>query len=41
MGSTESPFTDIASQGPDQVFDEPRVERQFRVVEEINRSAVA
>ena len=37
----ESPFTDIAPQGPDQVFDEPRVERLFRVIEEINRSAVA
>lgn len=23
----ESPFTDIAPPGPDQVFDEPRVER--------------
>lgn len=37
----ESPFIDIAPQGPEQVFDEPRIIRLFEVIEEINRSAVA
>ena len=34
-------ITDVAPQGPDQVFDEPRTLRLFEVIEEINRSAVA
>ena len=37
----ESPFTDVAPQGPDQVFDGPRVDRLFKVIEQLNRSAVA
>ncbi|TBN55243.1 DEAD/DEAH box helicase [Hansschlegelia quercus] len=37
----ESPFTDVAPQGPDQVFDSPRIDRLFRVIEELNQSAVA
>lgn len=37
----ESPFTDVAPQGPDQVFDGPRIDRLFRVIEDLNQSAVA
>lgn len=37
----ESPFTDVAPQGPDQVFDGPRIERLFKVIEDLNQSAVA
>ncbi|GJE53919.1 hypothetical protein EKPJFOCH_0387 [Methylobacterium thuringiense] len=37
----ESPFTDVAPQGPEQVFDGVRTTRLFEVIEEINWSAVA
>ncbi|GJE44921.1 hypothetical protein [Methylobacterium soli] len=37
----ESPFTDIAPQGPEQVFDDARTTRLFEVIAKINRSAVA
>ncbi len=37
----ESPFTDVAPQGPDQVFDGPRIDRLFKVIEDLNQSAVA
>lgn len=37
----ESPFTDLAPQGPDQVFDMPRTERLFSIIETFNRSAAA
>lgn len=37
----ESPFTDVAPQGPEQLFDNARTTRLFDVIEEINRSAVA
>ena len=37
----ESPFTDIAPQGPDQVFDLKGVEQLFDVIASINDSAVA
>ena len=37
----ESPFTDVAPQGPEQVFNEANTTRLFEVIEEINRSAVA
>lgn len=37
----ESPFIDVAPQGPDQVFDEVRTVRLFTVIEAINQSAVA
>jgi type I restriction enzyme R subunit len=37
----ESPFTDIAPQGPDQVFDLQRTDRLFRVIQDFNESAVA
>lgn len=37
----ESPFTDVAPQGPEQVFDDAQTSRLFEVIEELNRSAVA
>ncbi|WP_182085962.1 DEAD/DEAH box helicase family protein [Aureimonas sp. ME7] len=37
----ESPFTDVAPRGPDQVFDTVRIDRLFQVIREINESAVA
>ena len=37
----ESPFTDVAPQGPDQVFDGQRIDRLFKVIEDLNQSAVA
>jgi type I restriction enzyme R subunit len=37
----ESPFTDIAPQGPDQVFDEGRVTQLFRKIEELNEAFAA
>jgi type I restriction enzyme, R subunit len=37
----DSPFTDVAPQGPEQVFDLQRTNRLFKVIEKINRSAVA
>lgn len=37
----ESPFTDVAPQGPDQVFDGPWIDRLFKVIEDLNQSAVA
>ncbi|WP_020177428.1 DEAD/DEAH box helicase family protein [Methylopila sp. M107] len=37
----ESPFTDVAPQGPDQVFDGPLIDRLFKVIEDLNQSAVA
>ncbi|KQP44973.1 type I restriction-modification enzyme R subunit C-terminal domain-containing protein [Methylobacterium sp. Leaf106] len=37
----ESPFTDVAPQGPVQLFDNARTTRIFDVIEEINRSAIA
>lgn len=37
----EPPFTDIAPTGPEQVFDEDRVVRLVRTIQEINDSAVA
>lgn len=37
----ESPFTDVAPQGPEQVFDDVMNSRLFEVIEALNRSAVA
>lgn len=37
----ESPFTDIAPQGPDQLFNLQQTDRLFRAIEEINESAAA
>ena len=37
----ESPFTDVAPQGPENVFDIRRTDRLFEVIGEINDSAVA
>ena len=37
----ESPFTDVAPQGPDQIFDAPRIDRLFKVIKQINDTAVA
>ena len=37
----ESLFTDIAPQGPEQVFDDATTSRLFEVIEAINPSAVA
>jgi type I restriction enzyme, R subunit len=37
----DSPFTDVAPQGPEQVFDLQRTNRLFKVIDEINQSAVA
>lgn len=37
----ESPFTDVAPQGPEQVFDDAETSRLFEVIEALNRSAVA
>ncbi|SDA15670.1 type I restriction enzyme, R subunit [Methylobacterium sp. UNC378MF] len=37
----ESPFTDVAPQGPEQVFDDAKTSRLFEVIEALNRSAVA
>jgi type I restriction enzyme R subunit len=37
----ESPFTDIAPQGPEQVFDESIVTQLFRTIEQLNEAAVA
>ncbi|MCW4116281.1 DEAD/DEAH box helicase family protein [Aurantimonas sp. MSK8Z-1] len=37
----ESPFTDIAPQGPENVFDIKRTDRLFQVIDAINGSAVA
>jgi type I restriction enzyme R subunit len=37
----EPPFTDIATTGPDQVFDEERVTQLFAKIRAINESAVA
>ncbi|MCB8838093.1 type I restriction-modification enzyme R subunit C-terminal domain-containing protein [Aurantimonas sp. VKM B-3413] len=37
----ESPFTDIAPQGPENVFDMKRTDRLFEVIDAFNASAVA
>ena len=37
----ESPFTDVAPQGPEQVFKDAETIRLFEVIEVLNRSAVA
>lgn len=37
----ESPFTDIAPQGPENVFDMKRTGRLFEVIDAFNASAVA
>ena len=37
----ESPFTDVAPQGPEQVFDDSRVTQLFRTIEQFNNAAVA
>ncbi|WP_461658515.1 type I restriction-modification enzyme R subunit C-terminal domain-containing protein [Methylorubrum aminovorans] len=37
----ESPFTDVAPQGPEQVFDDAKTSRLFEVIEALNQSAVA
>ncbi|MEE7456196.1 restriction endonuclease subunit R [Methylorubrum populi] len=37
----ESPFTDVAPQGPEQVFDDAETSRLFEVIDALNRSAVA
>ncbi|WP_455985375.1 type I restriction-modification enzyme R subunit C-terminal domain-containing protein [Methylorubrum extorquens] len=37
----ESPFTDVAPQGPEQVFDDAETSRLFEVIEALNQSAVA
>jgi type I restriction enzyme R subunit len=37
----ESPFTDVAPQGPEQVFDDVETNRLFEVIDALNRSAVA
>ncbi|GJD44196.1 UvrABC system protein B [Methylobacterium cerastii] len=37
----ESPFTDVAPQGPEQVFDDVRTTRLFEVIDALNQSAVA
>ena len=37
----ESPFTDVAPQGPEQVFDDAETNRLFEVIDALNRSAVA
>lgn len=37
----ESPFTDVAPQGPEQVFNDAETIRLFEVIEVLNRSAVA
>ena len=37
----ESPFADVAPQGPENVFDMQRTDRLVEVIEEINGSAVA
>lgn len=37
----ESPFTDVAPQGPEQVFDDVKTSRLFAVIKALNRSAVA
>ncbi|WP_346012930.1 DEAD/DEAH box helicase family protein [Methylobacterium ajmalii] len=37
----ESPFTDVAPQGPEQVFDDTQTTRLFEVIDKLNRSAVA
>lgn len=37
----ESPFTDVAPQGPEQVFNDAKISRLFEVIEALNRSAVA
>ena len=36
----ESPFIDVAPQGPDQVFDLKRTDRLFALIDELNQSAV-
>lgn len=37
----ESTFTDVAPQGPEQVFDDAKTSRLFEVIEALNQSAVA
>jgi type I restriction enzyme, R subunit len=37
----KSPFTDVAPQGPDQMFDDENVVRLIRNIEELNEAAVA
>lgn len=37
----ESPFTDIAPQGPENVFDMKCTDRLFEMIEALNSSAVA
>jgi type I restriction enzyme R subunit len=37
----EAPFTDVAPTGPDQLFDEEKVARLFKSIQDINDSAVA
>ncbi|CAO4136342.1 type I restriction-modification enzyme R subunit C-terminal domain-containing protein [Methylorubrum extorquens] len=37
----ESPFTDVAPQGPEQVFNDVETNRLFEVIEALNQSAVA
>ncbi len=37
----ESPFTDVAPQGPDRIFDAPRTDRLFQLIEEFNRVEAA
>jgi type I restriction enzyme, R subunit len=37
----DSPFTDIAPQGPEQLFDDSRVTQLFRTIELLNNAAVA
>lgn len=36
----ESPFTNVAPRGPEQIFDDVTTDRLFAVIEELNRSAV-
>ena len=37
----ESPFTDVAPTGPEQLFGEEKVTQLFGKIDELNRSAVA
>jgi len=37
----DSPFTDIAPQGPDQVFDATRADRIVEIIDAFNNSAAA
>ena len=36
----DSPFTDIAPQGPEQVFDDDRVIKLFQTIDQLNNAAV-